>query len=70
MNNTNNVNAKCPFYKADTAHKIRCEGCAGVQIALEFPSERAKKRYQIENCDRVKSGCPYKRVAEEEYRDR
>lgn len=59
FSNTNAmVTAKCPYFIAETAHTLSCEGiCEDSKNMIQFRRERDKDNYIIKYCQNYPNQC-------------
>ncbi len=57
-NNSENVNAKCPYYSNSTKQSITCEGIEKeTKNIIKFKNKESRKGYQDRNCNYYPNGC-------------
>lgn len=61
------ADVKCPFYKDDTSHSIRCEGLVSEACVNNFRGPQIKKEYQNKYCCRDYEDCDHSKALNLKY---
>lgn len=61
------IDAKCPYYKDETSHSIRCEGIISEACVNNFRGPQLKKEYERNHCDSKYQDCKLCKALESKY---